>query len=93
LKAALARFISTSHLSACKSAIFSAGAGRYSGSGSYTECCWTTLGTGQFRPSDAANLNIGKVGELAEIGEAKVETLCLGEHVVCKAIEALKRQV
>ena len=38
------------------SAIFQAGAGRYPGSGGYTECAWVSAaGTGQFRPGDAAN--------------------------------------
>ncbi|KAI1395920.1 GTP cyclohydrolase 1 type 2/Nif3 [Hypoxylon fuscum] len=80
-----------SALAACKSAIFAAGAGRYPGPGNYTECCWTAMGTGQFRPGDAANPHIGKVGELEEIPEVRVETLCVGESVVRKAVEALKK--
>jgi len=86
-------FVPPPALAACKSAIFAAGAGRYPGPGNYTECCWTTLGTGQFRPGDAAKPNIGKVGELEEVEEARVETICLGEDVVRKAVEALKRSV
>ncbi|KAI1802058.1 hypothetical protein F4811DRAFT_555250 [Daldinia bambusicola] len=77
-------------LESVKSAIFSAGAGRYPGPGNYTECCWTTMGAGQFRPGDAANPHIGKVGELEEVPEARVETICVGEDVVKKAVEALK---
>jgi hypothetical protein len=84
-------FVPPSALAACKSAIFAAGAGRYPGPGNYTECCWTAFGTGQFRPGDAAKPNIGNVGVLEEVEEAKVETLCLGEDVVRKAVEALKR--
>ena len=84
-------FVPLSALEACKSAIFAAGAGRYPGAGNYTECCWITLGTGEFRPGDAAKPNIGKVGELQEVEEARVESLCLGEDVVRKAVEALKR--
>jgi hypothetical protein len=84
-------FVPPPALAACKSAIFAAGAGRYPGPGNYTECCWTTLGTGQFRPGDAAKPNMGKVGELEEVQEARVETICLGEDVVRKAVEALKR--
>jgi hypothetical protein len=86
-------FVPPPALAACKSAIFAAGAGRYPGPGNYTECCWTTLGTGQFRPGDAAKPNMGKVGELEEVQEARVETICLGEDVVRKAVEALKRSV
>ncbi|KAL9112172.1 MAG: hypothetical protein Q9227_003549 [Pyrenula ochraceoflavens] len=84
-------FAPSNALSSCKSAIFAAGAGRYPGPGGYTECAWSTMGTGQFRPGDAANPNIGKVGELEEVQEARVETLCVGEEVARKAVEALKR--
>ena len=80
-----------SALAACKAAIFAAGAGRYPGQGTYTECCWTSIGTGQFRPGDTANPHIGSVGALEEVQEARVETLCLGEDVAKKAVEALKR--
>lgn len=83
-------FVPQSALAACKAAIFAAGAGRYPGSGNYTECCWTATGTGQFRPGDAANPHIGSVGALEEVQEARVETLCLGEDVTKKAVEALK---
>ena len=83
-------FVPPSALVACKAAIFAAGAGRYPGPGNYTECCWTTMGTGQFRPGLAANPHIGSVGALEEVQEARVETLCLGEEIVRKAVEALK---
>ncbi|KAF1982507.1 hypothetical protein K402DRAFT_340206 [Aulographum hederae CBS 113979] len=77
-------------LPACKAAIFSAGAGRYPG-GQYTECCFTTLGTGQFRPGDTARPHLGKVGELEEVPEARVEALCVGEDVARSAVSALKK--
>src|SRR5947199_7631513 len=79
-----------SSLNACKAAVFAAGAGRYPGPGNYTECCWTTMGTGQFRPGDTANPHIGSVGALEQVQEARVETLCIGEDVARKAVEALK---
>lgn len=77
-------------LEACKRAIFAAGAGRYPGPGNYTECCWTVIGTGQFRPGDTANPHLGKPGELESVPEARVETLCVGEDVTRKAVAALK---
>ena len=80
-----------SGLEACKMAIFAAGAGRYPGSGNYTECCFTTMGTGQFRPGDKANPRIGNFGNLEYVDSAKVETLCVGEDTVREAVEALKR--
>ena len=84
-------FVPESAHKACKTAIFAVGAGRYPGQGNYTECCWTTMGTGQFRPGDTANPNIGSVGALEEVKEARVETLCVGEDVAKKAVDALKR--
>ena len=74
----------------CKNAIFKAGAGRYPGPGNYTECCWSTSGTGQFRPGDAANPHIGKVGELEETPEVRIEAICVGEDITRRAVAALK---
>lgn len=48
------------------------------------------MGTGQFRPGDAANPHIGSKGALEEVKEVRVETLCLGEEVARKAVGALK---
>ncbi|KAI1810102.1 GTP cyclohydrolase 1 type 2/Nif3 [Poronia punctata] len=73
---------------ACKSAIFAVGAGRQ---GNYSECSFTTVGTGQFRPTDGANPAIGKVGALEKVEEVCVETLCVGEETTRKAVAALKR--
>ncbi|KAH6661810.1 GTP cyclohydrolase 1 type 2/Nif3 [Plectosphaerella plurivora] len=84
-------FVPTSSLDAVKKAVFATGAGRFPGPGNYSECAWQTLGTGQFRPGDAANPNIGKVGVLEYVEEVRVETLCVGEDVARKAVEALKK--
>jgi len=85
-------YVPPSGAEACKAAIFAAGAGRYPGPGNYTECCWTSAGgTGQFRPGDAANPHIGKVGMLEKVEELRIETLCVGEQVVRAAVEALKK--
>jgi hypothetical protein len=48
------------------------------------------MGTGQFRPGDAANPHIGSVGKLEEVEEARVETLCVGYGAVKSAVEALR---
>lgn len=78
------------HIAEVKAAVFAAGAGRFPGPGNYTDCCFTVIGTGQFRPGDTANPHIGTVGLLEETPEASVETICLGEDVVRKAVAALK---
>lgn len=83
-------FVPPPSLSACKSAIFAAGAGRYPGPGNYTEVCFATLGTGQFRPGDTAKPAIGTVGKVEEVEEYRVEILCSGEDVVRRAVGALK---
>ena len=84
-------FAPTSAVEGCKTAIFAAGAGRFPGPGGYTECAWTSLGTGQFRPGDTANPNIGSIGELERVEEARVEALCVGRDVAGRAVEALKK--
>ncbi|KAI0406067.1 hypothetical protein F4802DRAFT_596435 [Xylaria palmicola] len=79
-----------SGVAACKAAIFAAGAGRQ---GNYSECCFTAVGKGQFRPTAGANPAIGKVGALEEVEEVCVETLCVGEETTRKVVAALKRHV
>ena len=49
------------------------------------------MATGQFRPGGTASPNIGSVGALEEVKEARVETLCVGEDVARKVVEALKK--
>ncbi|KAI1324953.1 GTP cyclohydrolase 1 type 2/Nif3 [Xylariaceae sp. FL0255] len=75
----------------CKEAIFKEGAGRYPGPGQYTECCFSSIGTGQFRPGHTANPNIGSVGELEQVTKIRIETLCVGEDVIRSVVKALKR--
>jgi hypothetical protein len=36
-------------------------------------------------------MKIGKVGELEEVDECRVEVLCVGKDIAVKAVEALKR--
>ncbi|PSN62620.1 hypothetical protein BS50DRAFT_124756 [Corynespora cassiicola Philippines] len=84
-------FVPPANANACKTAIFAAGAGRFPGPAGYTECCFMSKGTGQFRPGDAANPHIGKVGELEEVEEVRIEAICLGRETAVKAVEALKK--
>jgi hypothetical protein len=88
-KFSLAFFTPVQALETCKAAIFAAGAGSYPG-GNYTECCWTVLGNGQFRPGDTANPHFGQVGKLEHTEEARVEVICFGEDIARKAVAALK---
>ncbi len=56
-----------------KSACFAAGAGRI---GDYDQCCWQTLGQGQFRPRPGANPFIGEEDQLERVPEYRVEMVC-----------------
>jgi len=55
-----------------RAALFAAGAGAL---GNYRECCWTTSGTGQFRPVGAADPALGVLGELEHVEEARIEVI------------------
>ncbi len=55
-----------------RQAMCQAGAGEI---GQYRECSFRAAGTGTFRPLEGANPAIGKVGNLEEVGEARLEML------------------
>lgn len=76
----------TDHAEQVKRAVFDAGAGRQ---GDYEQCCWQTLGTGQFMPKGAAHPFVGQVGSLHREEELKVEMICEDAHI-SDAVAALK---
>ena len=65
-------YIPEEQLERVKSALFDAGAGVQ---GNYDQCCWQTLGQGQFRPLQSSNPYIGEVGQLETLPEWCVEML------------------
>jgi len=68
-------------------ALFAAGAGHI---GMYSECSFTTSGTGSFRASETANPVIGMAGGARElVQEVKIEVL-VPEHLRKQVIGALK---
>ena len=71
-------YIPETHLEPVKQAIFAAGAGRI---GDYDSCCWQVLGSGQFRPLDGSRPFIGQQGEVEQVAEYRVETVCADEVV------------
>lgn len=92
-------FVPPASLEACKSAIFSSGAGTFPG-GKYSHCCFETSGTGQFLPvaEKGANPTIGQKkddgsGEyrVERVEEVKCEIMCVGREVTEMAVAALKR--
>lgn len=80
-------FVPEVELEQVKAKVFESGAGRI---GDYSECCWQTLGQGQFRPSSDANPHIGQQGELVHVPEYKVELVC-NDGLIAQAVQALKQ--
>ncbi|TBU72443.1 NGG1p interacting factor NIF3 [Pseudomonas daroniae] len=79
-------YVPESHLESVKSAVFVAGAGRI---GDYEQCCWQTLGRGQFRPLEGSTPFLGQSGELETIAEWKVE-MVVADELIHNAVKALK---
>jgi hypothetical protein len=61
-----------------KQALFAQGAGETE---LYDECCWQTLGTGQFRPKSGSEPAIGIPGKLSKVQEYKVEMICMDTKI------------
>lgn len=78
-------YVPQTHLDTVKSAVFATGAGKI---GEYAECCWQVLGTGQFKPLDAANPFIGEAGALSQVAEYKVE-MVVADELIHAAVAAL----
>ncbi|MCS2608844.1 YqfO family protein [Halomonas dongshanensis] len=82
----LAFFVPVADAEKVKQAVFDAGGGRI---GNYDQCCFQTLGTGQFRPTEGADPHIGHIGTLERVEEYKVEMVCDDDHIH-GAVAALK---
>lgn len=81
----LVYYIPESHLESSKTAIFNAGAGKFT---NYDQCCWQISGIGQFRPLDTANPHIGLNNQLEKLEEYRVEVMCQ-DDVIRSVIKAL----
>ena len=79
-------FVPESHAEEVKTALFEAGGGKYN---NYDQCCWQSLGTGQFRPLVNSNAFIGEIGKLEKIPELRIEMLCRDDCIE-RVISALK---
>ena len=78
-------YVPATHLETVKEALFNVGAGKYK---NYDKCCWQIEGKGQFRPLDSSNPFIGKLNELQEVDEFKVE-MVVKDKLVKIAVKAL----
>ena len=78
-------YVPESHAEALREAMGNAGAGKI---GKYEHCTFTLKGVARFKPLQGANPTDGNVGELEEVVEERIETVCTGEVLqdVLKAI-------
>jgi hypothetical protein len=44
--------------------------------GHYTHCAFTSMGSGRFKPDDAASPHVGAVGQINIVEEVRIETFC-----------------
>jgi structural toxin protein (hemagglutinin/hemolysin) RtxA len=79
-------YVPETHLDEVKEKLFEAGAGKL---GSYERCAWQVKGEGQFLPLIGSHPYLGKVGEVKQVAEYKVEMLCAAA-VIEQVIAALK---
>ena len=63
-----------------------AGAGHI---GNYTQCAFITRGRGHWKSEEGAHPTIGKVGEVSEIDEVKIEMECENSQAV-SVVQAIK---
>jgi len=81
----LSVYIPQDHLKEVRTAIFEAGAGQI---GAYDQCSFGVAGLGTFRAGDQAQPFVGKIGELHEEKEIKMESV-FPAHLESKIISAL----
>lgn len=80
-------YVPLTHTDIVREAIGKAGGGKL---GKYSYCSFSTRGTGRFKPEEGAHPHIGKVGELEQVEEERIEITC-NTAVVGNVIAAIKR--
>ena len=79
-------YVPKTHTESVLEAVFEAGGGNV---GPYKQCAWMTEGMGQFLPLEGAKPSIGKVGELTQLIEYRVEVLVV-ESLIESCLAAMK---
>jgi structural toxin protein (hemagglutinin/hemolysin) RtxA len=79
-------YVPENYADVVKNAMFMAGAGKI---GKYANCCWQTMGEGQFMPLLGSNAFKGDIDNLEKIQELKVEMVC-EDKLIQAAVSALK---
>ncbi len=80
-------YVPEKNLTKVKNMMFAKGAGKFN---NYENCCWQTMGKGQFKPTTNAKPYIGKKDKLSSIKEYKVEMLCKKQYLPA-VITAMKK--
>jgi len=78
-------YVPTEQNKQVKDALGKAGAGSI---GNYSHCLFSSSGTGQFLPDDAANPYIGQNGKLEEVNEERIETI-FPDYLEKKVLQAM----
>jgi hypothetical protein len=79
-------FVPKTHAEAIRTVLAEAGAGKM---GDYEACSFSVKGTGRFRPLKGSNPTIGTVGQLEEVDEERIETVCY-EHDIETVLTAVR---
>lgn len=66
-------FTPLSHTDKIRAVIGKAGGGII---GNYSDCSFSSIGTGRFKPNDKAKPHIGQTNKLEEVKEEKIEFIC-----------------
>ena len=80
-------FVPETHAEKVRQAMANAGAGQV---GHYSHCSFSVKGIGRFLPLPGANPAIGKVGNLEEVVEERIETVCYKKDLE-KILKAIKK--
>lgn len=80
-------FVPLEYAEIVKLAVFKEGAGKV---GAYADCCWQTLGEGQYKPLKGSDPFVGSIDKLERVQELKVEMIC-EDSLIQKVIGALKQ--
>ncbi len=82
----LISFVPSSATTSVLNALGKAGAGQI---GNYKNCSFRVSGTGTFEPGENANPSVGKINQLEEVDEDRIEVI-FPKHLTGQVIEAMK---
>ncbi|KIW93366.1 uncharacterized protein Z519_05971 [Cladophialophora bantiana CBS 173.52] len=88
-------YVPPANTQACLSALWATGAGTWpnddGGPALYTDTAFISRGTGQFKPSAAANPHIGAPGQVEYVEEDRVEMVVVGTQTCRTAVQVLRK--